>query len=149
MSEPQKSRSRRRPGQRRHEDTSATGEQHIAKEKNPKKHQETTKSVTFTAQISVKISMALYGVMENYINAAIEAGDYRLANVADFMREALDEFRDGKKLVASEQDATAEKETTLRVTSEQYTFWHTLPRRHKRSLLERAIRSKLSREEGA
>ncbi len=90
--------------------------------------------------ISLQFNTLLYKTLHNMIDSAYTAGDFTYTSVADFIRAALDAYRNDMPL--TEMDTKGERRNiSVRVTRQQYDFYKSLPNRLRRKLLERAVRS--------
>lgn len=92
--------------------------------------------------LSVRIDVLLYEVVDNFVVSANTGGDYRYTSTADFIRAALHEHKDGKKL-ESRAESGKKKRMTLRVSDGLKAYYEGLPRGKRTEILERAIRTKL------
>jgi hypothetical protein len=74
------------------------------------------------------------------IDGAHASNDFTHTSVADVLRAALVAYQEGIEL--TELDEPGEKRNiSLRVTKSQYEFYQSWPKRLRRKLLERAVRS--------
>ena len=95
--------------------------------------------------ILVRCNTVLYQTLQNMIEAAHTTQDFTHGSVADFIRTAIEEYRDGMEL--TELDKPGPKTTTtIRVDRATKDFYGNLPDRHKSKLGERAIRTLLKQE---
>ncbi len=126
-------RSRRRPGSRR--------KLQVVSEEAPPQP-----LTGFSEMIQIGVERKLDAFLENMITSAINGGDYRYGSTSDLIREALDDLRNGVP-VTEPASTDPKKIRTIRVTAVAKAFWQTLPRGHRRALLDRAIRTKLKQLE--
>jgi len=92
--------------------------------------------------LSVRIDVLLYEVVDNFVVSTNTGGDYRYTSTADFIRAALHDHKDGKKL-ESRAESGKKKRMTLRVDDGLKAYYEGLPRGKRTEILERAIRTKL------
>ena len=95
--------------------------------------------------ILVRCNAPLYETIRNMISASHTAQDFTFTSVTDFIRSALEAYRDGMEL--TELDETGAKTTTtVRVDRATKQFHASLPDRLRSRLAERAIRTFLKRQ---
>jgi hypothetical protein len=90
--------------------------------------------------VSVRYGTALYGTIQNIIESSHAAQDFTYTSPSDFVRAALQAYKDG--MVLTELEGPGEKmESKLRVSSELKRFYQSLPSQMRTKILERAIRT--------
>lgn len=95
---------------------------------------------TYTHSITVRYSTLLYTTLQNMIAAAHMANDFTYTSVADVVRAALQQYKDGMEL--TEPDEPGEKkQTSIRVTAQLQDFYKTWPNQMRTKILERTIRT--------
>jgi|SRR5713226_6259438 len=94
--------------------------------------------------ILVRCNTLLYETIKNMVFSAHTAQDFTFASPTDFIRSALEVYRDGMEL--TELDEKGEKTTTtVRVDRATKQFHSSLPDRLRSKLTERAIRTFMKR----
>ena len=90
--------------------------------------------------VRVRYDTILYDTLQNMIRSAHTAQDFTYPSLADFIRAALQAYKDG--MVLTELDQNGPKvETSLRVDRELWQFYKSLPDRIRPKILERVIRT--------
>jgi len=90
--------------------------------------------------VRVRYDTILYDTLQNMIRSAHTAQDFTYPSLADFIRAALQAYKDG--MVLTELDQNGSKvETSLRVDRELWQFYKSLPDRIRPKILERVIRT--------
>jgi hypothetical protein len=90
--------------------------------------------------VRVRYDTILYDTLQNMIRSAHAAQDFSYPSLADFIRAALQAYKDG--MVLTELDQNGPKvETSLRVDRELWQFYKSLPERIRPKILERVIRT--------
>ena len=90
--------------------------------------------------VRVRYDTILYDTLQNMIRSAHTAQDFTYPSLADFIRAALQAYKDG--MVLTELDHNGPKvETSLRVDRELWQFYKSLPDRIRPKILERVIRT--------
>jgi hypothetical protein len=90
--------------------------------------------------IRVRYDTILYDTLQNMIHSSHAAQDFTYPSLADFIRAALQAYKDG--MVLTELDQNGPKiETSLRVDRELSQFYKSLPERIRPKILERVIRT--------
>ena len=90
--------------------------------------------------ISIRCNTSLYSTIQNTVSSFHKAQDFSYISPADFIRSALEAYRDGMALTEVEEEG--EKIcTTVRVDRAMKDFYTSLPNRMRTKLLERAIRT--------
>ena len=98
------------------------------------------KEETYRETLNIRFNALLYNTIQNMITASHTAQDFTYASPADFIRAALQSYRDGMSL--TELEGKGEKiTTTIRVDRATKAFYASLPDRLRSRLLERAIRT--------
>ena len=98
---------------------------------NPKKYDDS---------LTVRYGTALYGTIQNIIESAHAAQDFTYTSPSDFVRAALQAYKDG--MVLTELEVPGEKmESKLRVPSALKIFYQSLPSQVRTKILERATRT--------
>ena len=88
--------------------------------------------------VRVRYDTILYDTLQNMIHSAHAAQDFTYPSLADFIRAALQAYKDG--MVLTELDQNGPKvETSLRVDRELWQFYKSLPGRIRPKILERVI----------
>lgn len=95
--------------------------------------------------IAIRINIALYNILRNYITSAHIVMDYEYQSVSDIIRVALQRFKEGMPLTEIDEKKQGVQlvSTTIRIGNELKQFWETLPDRNRRKILEKAIRTYL------
>ncbi len=90
--------------------------------------------------VRVRYDTILYDTLQNMIRSAHAAQDFTYPSLADFIRAALQAYKDG--MVLTELDQNGPKiETSLRVDRELWQFYKSLPDRIRPKILERVLRT--------
>jgi hypothetical protein len=90
--------------------------------------------------VRVRYDTILYDTLQNMIHSSHAAQDFTYPSLADFIRAALQAYKDG--MVLTELDQNGPKvETSLRVDRELWQFYKSLPERMRPKILERVIRT--------
>jgi hypothetical protein len=90
--------------------------------------------------VRVRYDTILYDTLQNMIRSSHAAQDFTYPSLADFIRAALQAYKDG--MVLTELDQNGPKvETSLRVNRELWQFYKSLPDRMRPKILERVIRT--------
>jgi hypothetical protein len=90
--------------------------------------------------VRVRYDTILYDTLQNMIRSSHAAQDFTYPSLADFIRAALQAYKDG--MVLTELDQNGPKvETSLRVDRELWQFYKSLPDRMRPKILERVIRT--------
>jgi hypothetical protein len=90
--------------------------------------------------VRVRYDTILYDTLQNMIRSSHAAQDFTYPSLADFIRAALQAYKDG--MVLTELDQNGPKvETSLRVDRELWQFYKSLPERMRPKILERVIRT--------
>jgi hypothetical protein len=90
--------------------------------------------------VRVRYDTILYDTLQNMIRSAHAAQDFTYPSLADFIRAALQAYKEG--MVLTELDQNGPKiETSLRVDRELWQFYKSLPDRIRPKILERVIRT--------
>lgn len=98
--------------------------------------------LSYPHDLSVRIDVLLYEVVDNFVTSANIGGDYSFTSAADFIRAAIRDHAGGKKLEAK-AEGKKKKRMTLRVDDAVKAHYEGLPRGKRTEILERAIRTKL------
>ena len=124
------------------------------KQPSPKNQEDRTKSVpekteeksaNYPYSLSIQCNTLLYTTLQNWLSSAHAAQDFTYTSVADILRAALEAYRNGLDLTELERPGSC-KQTTVRVTQEQYNFYKKLPNQMRRKILERAVRTFLKNQ---
>jgi hypothetical protein len=90
--------------------------------------------------VRVRYDTILYDTLQNIIRSSHAAQDFTYPSLADFIRAALQAYKDG--MVLTELDQNGPKvETSLRVDRELWQVYKSLPGRIGPKILERIIRT--------
>jgi hypothetical protein len=90
--------------------------------------------------VRVRYDTMLYDTLQTMIRSSHAAQDFTYPSLADFIRAALQAYKDG--MVLTELDQNGHKvETSLRVDRELWQFYKSLPDRMRPKILERVIRT--------
>jgi hypothetical protein len=90
--------------------------------------------------VCVRYDTRLYDTLQNMIRSAHVAQDFTYPSLADFIRAALQAYKEG--MVLTELDQNGPKvETSLRMDRELWQFYKSLPDRMRPKILERVIRT--------
>jgi hypothetical protein len=90
--------------------------------------------------IGIRCNTMLYNSIQNMLAAAHAAQDFTYTSAVDFIRSALQAYKDG--MVLTELDQKGEKTAlTIRTDPELKHFYTSLPDRLRTKILERAIRT--------
>lgn len=99
-----------------------------------------SKEDAYRESLNIRLNALLYNTIQNMIAASHTSQDFTYASPADFIRAALQAYRDGMSL--TELEGKGEKiTTTIRVDRATKEFYASLPDRLRSRLLERAIRT--------
>jgi len=90
--------------------------------------------------IRVRYDTILYDTLQNMIRSSHAAQDFTYPSLADFIRVALQAYKDGMALTELDQNGP-KIETSLRVDRELAQFYKSLPGRMRPKILERVIRT--------
>ncbi len=94
----------------------------------------------FRYMIAIRCNAMLYNTIQNMITASHASQDFTYTSVTDFVRRALESYREG--MVLTELEEKGEKMfTTMRVDHATRDFYRSLPDRMRVKILERAIRT--------
>ena len=93
--------------------------------------------------IQIQCNTILYDTMQNMITSAHTAGDYSFGSVADVIRNAIAEYKDGMQLTEVAKVGEAKTTTTLRISASMHTFYKSWKTRLRSQILERVIRTYL------
>lgn len=114
-----------------------------AKSKSPEQTTDAKEGIGgYPHDLSVRINALLYEVVDDFVISANTGGDYRYTSTADFIRAALHDHKEGKKL-ETRAESGQKKRMTLRVDDGLKAHYEGLPRGKRTEILERAIRTKL------
>lgn len=103
------------------------------------------KNGQFQYMIAIRCNSMLYNTIQNMLTASHASQDFTYTSVTDFVRRALEAYRDG--MVLTELDEKGEKMfTTMRVDRVTRDFYRSLPDRMRVKILERAIRTFLKQQ---
>lgn len=106
----------------------------------PPSQSKETIETAYSEVISIQFNTLLYTTLQAMIDGAHASNDFTHTSVADVLRAALVAYQEGIEL--TELDEPGEKRNiSLRVTKSQYEFYQSWPKRLRRKLLERAVRS--------
>jgi hypothetical protein len=109
--------------------SAAVTERHVGKEKEGQRY-----------SVRVRYDTILYDTLQNMIRSSHAAQDFTYPSLADFIRAALQAYKDG--MVLTELDQNGPKvETSLRVDQELWQVYKSLPGRIRPKILERIIRT--------
>ena len=90
--------------------------------------------------IRVRYDTILYDTLHTMIRSSHAAQDFSYPSLADYIRAALQAYKDG--MILTELDQNGPKvETSLRVDRELAQFYKSLPSRIRPKILERVIRT--------
>ena len=95
--------------------------------------------------VSIRVDATLYQAISEAVQSAKLGEDFHHANISDFIREALIDYKNGMKLTAPPQADRQMKITSVCLTAPLYDFWRSLPRRQRLEILGRALETKLKR----
>jgi Arc/MetJ-type ribon-helix-helix transcriptional regulator len=95
---------------------------------------------TYSESISLQFNTLLYTTLQNMIEGSLAANDFTYTSVADVIRAALVAYQGGMELTELEQPGE-KRNISLRLTKQQQEFYQSWPKRMRRRLLERAVRS--------
>jgi hypothetical protein len=90
--------------------------------------------------VRVRYDTILYGTLQSMIRSSHAAQDFTYPSLADFIRAALQAYKDGMTLTELDQNGP-KVETSLRVDRELAQFYKSLPGRIRPKILERVIRT--------
>jgi len=95
---------------------------------------------TYREVIGIRCHTMLYNSIQNMLSAAHAAQDFTYTSAVDFIRSALQAYKDG--MVLTELDQQGEKTAlTIRTDQELKNFYTSQPDRLRTKILERAIRT--------
>ena len=97
-------------------------------------------SANYPCSLSIQCNTLLYTTLQNWLSSAHAAQDFTYTSVADIIRASLEAYRNGLELTELERPGSC-KQTTVRVTQDQYNFYKKLPNQMRRKILERAVRT--------
>jgi len=90
--------------------------------------------------IGIRCNTMLYNSIQNMLSASHAAQDFTYTSAVDFIRSALQAYKDG--MVLTELDQKGEKTAlTIRTDTALKNFYTSLPDRMRTRILERAIRT--------
>lgn len=99
----------------------------------------------FHCMIAIRCNSLLYNTIQNMLTASHASQDFTHTSVTDFIRHALEAYREG--MVLTELEEKGEKMfTTMRVDRVTRDFYRSLPDRMRVKILERAIRTFLKQQ---
>lgn len=91
-----------------------------------------------SCKITVRISILLIDKLKNIVISNKSGGNFEYTNASDFMRNALNAYKNGMTLIAQRTNDD-KKETSFRVSKELKDFYCNLPQNAKSEIIERAI----------
>jgi hypothetical protein len=91
-----------------------------------------------SCKITVRISILLIDKLKNIVISNKAGGNFEYTNASDFMRNALNAYKNGMTLIAQRTN-DEKKETSFRVSKELKDFYCNLPQNTKSEIIERAI----------
>lgn len=91
-----------------------------------------------SCKITVRISILLIDKLKNIVISNKAGGNFEYTNASDFMRNALNAYKNGMTLIAQRTNDD-KKETSFRVSKELKDFYCNLPQNAKSEIIERAI----------
>lgn len=100
-------------------------------------------SPPLTHRISIRIDTALHQAICEAVQSAQLGERFHYANVSDFIREALTDYKEGMKLTVPSQRGQQTKITSVCFTAPLLDFWRSLPRTQHFKILDRVLRTKL------
>ena len=90
--------------------------------------------------VRVRYDTILYDTLQNMIRSAHAAQDFTYPAVADFIRAALQAYKEGMVLTELEQHGP-KVETSLRMDRELWQFYKSWPKRMRPKILDRVLRT--------
>jgi len=90
--------------------------------------------------VRLSLNADLYAALQELLESAHAAGDYRYTSLPDLIRAAFRAYRDGAPLTAAAAPGP-KKHSTLQLDGLLYEAYRKLPERKRWEILERAIRS--------
>lgn len=103
------------------------------------------RSPSLTHRVSIRIGTALHQAICEAVQSAKLGENFHYANVSDFIREALADYKEGMKLTAPPQVGRQAKITSVCLTAPLFDFWRSLPCGQRWEILDRVLRAKLER----
>lgn len=107
---------------------------------NPEPEPEQRRAGGYREVIGIRCNTMLYNSIQNMLSASHAAQDFTYTSAVDFIRSALQAYKEG--MVLTELDQKGEK-TALTIRTDQglKNFYTSLPDRMRTKILERAIRT--------
>ena len=131
---------------RRNKPTPAPAKAKPRQPKNPSPQQvtelkpEPKRAGSYRETIGIRCNTMLYNSIQNMLSASHAAQDFTYTSAVDFIRSALQAYKDG--MVLTELDQKGEKTAlTIRTDTALKNFYTSLPDRMRTRILERAIRT--------
>lgn len=97
----------------------------------------------YPVEQQIRIKNLLFATVKNAVVSANNGGDYTFSSASEFIREALREHGQGKKLTHVAEDGSRDKTLTLRIDEEIKEYYHSWPKWKRPELVERAVLTKL------
>ena len=94
---------------------------------------------------SIRMDAKLYQAIGEAVQSAKLGEDFHYANVSDFIRAALTDYKKGMPLTAAPQTSQHVKDTSVCLPVSLRDFWRSLPRLQHWEILDRVLRTKLER----
>ena len=91
------------------------------------------------------MDVELYQTITEAIQSAKLGENFHYANVSDFIRAALTDYKEGMTLTAAPQAPRHFKDTSVCLPASLRDFWRSLPRLQHWEILDRVLRTKLER----
>jgi hypothetical protein len=102
----------------------------------------------YRESIGIRCNTMLYNSIQNMLSASHAAQDFTYTSAVDFIRSALQAYKDS--MVLTELDQKGEKTAlTLRTDAELKAFYTSFPDRLRSKILESAIRTYMKRQHSA
>jgi hypothetical protein len=106
----------------------------------PEPEPEPKRAGGYRETISIRCNTMLYNSIQNMLSASHAAQDFTYTSAVDFIRSALQAYKNG--MVLTELDQKGEKTAlTIRLDPALKNFYTSLPDRMRSKILERAIRT--------
>lgn len=94
--------------------------------------------------LTLKVDADLLQAVGEAVQSAKLGEDFRYANVSDFIRKALIDYKRGMKLTAAPR-TKQQVQTSIYLTAALRDFWESLPPMQRYEILDRVLRTKLER----
>ena len=103
------------------------------------------RSLPLTHRITLRMDARLHQAIGEAVQSAKLGEHFHYANISDFIRAALGDYKKGMTLTTAPQAARHIKDTSVCLPTPLRDFWRSLPRRQHWEILDRVLRTKLER----